>query len=230
MSQGAAVNTERDSQDAVGVNPQASPRSRRPQESAALSDKTGKPEDAHSRLKSSLRPHFRHRGFSRRASNGPPSSNAPESVPCKFFSKNGHCRNGDRCRYSHELGEQSSAATAVTTEKPGEKEVEDVAPIECTDKSVERPPPKEPCRFFERRGFCRYGRGCRYVHKRRCDQVKSTAQAPREATMNDSPQPESGVLDPLASDQKPVESVSEVGQDGSAQQPPSEEELLKQLR
>ncbi|KAH7932505.1 hypothetical protein HPB52_024480 [Rhipicephalus sanguineus] len=233
MSQGAAGYTERDTHDAVGVDPQASTRSRRlQQEPAVHSDKTGKSEDAPNRgLKSAVRaPFSRRRGFPRRT-NGP--GNAPESVPCKFFSRDGHCRNGDRCRYSHSLEDPSSAATSATTDKPVEREVADVVPDDCTDKSVQRPLPKEPCRFFERHGFCRYGRGCRYAHKRRRDQhqVKSTtSRVPRETTMNDSPKQESDVLNPSASDQTPAGAVSEVENGGSEQQPPSEEELLKQLR
>uniref|UniRef100_L7LYQ2 Nucleoporin NUP42 n=1 Tax=Rhipicephalus pulchellus TaxID=72859 RepID=L7LYQ2_RHIPC len=227
MSQGAAGNTERDTHDAVGVDPQASTRSRRLRPSVH-GDKTGKSEDAPKRgVKTAVRPSFFRRcGFSGRTK-GP--GNAPESVPCKFFSRDGHCRNGDRCRYSHRLGEPSSAVTsgvtAVNTDEPVKKEVEDVVPDDCAVKSVKRPPPKEPCRFFERHRFCRYGRGCRYAH-----QVKSIARVPQEATVNDSPKQESDVLDSPASDQTPAGAVSEVENGGSAQQPPSEEELLKQLR
>lgn len=239
MSQGTAGHTERDSHDAIGVDPQASTRSRRLQpELAAHGDKNGKPEDAPNRGLRSLRRPFRRRGFSRRT-NGPPTSDAGESVPCKFLSKNGHCRNGDRCRYSHSLLEQSSCATltetsatvavatTATTDKPPEKGAEDAAaPDDRTDKSVQRPPPKEPCRFFERHGFCRYGRGCRYAHKHRRDQqVKSTTRASGEATVNDSPKQNSYDLNPSASDQAPAEAVSEV-----REEQPSEEQLLKQLR
>ncbi|KAL1431090.1 hypothetical protein MTO96_014484 [Rhipicephalus appendiculatus] len=117
------------------------------------------------------------------------------------------------------------------TDEPVKKEVEDVVPDDYADKSIQRSTPKEPCRFFERHGFCRYGRGCRYAHKRRRDhQVKSTARVPQEATVNDSPKHEKDVLDSSASDQTPAGAVSEVEHGGSAQQPPSEEELLKQLR
>ncbi|XP_075721299.1 ring finger and CHY zinc finger domain containing 1 [Rhipicephalus microplus] len=253
MSQGASGNTERDTHDAVGVDPEASTRSRRLQP-AVHDDRTGKSEDTSKReVRDAVRsPFFRRRGLPGRTKG---SGNAPESVPCKFFSRNGQCWNGDRCRYSHSLGQSSSAATsaastvtAVNTDGLVKKEVEDVpddcAPLSgcvpqligdqeyvCADKSAQRSPPKELCRFFERHGFCRYGRGCRYVHKCRRDrQVKSTAPAPQEATVNDLPKQGSDVQDSLASDQTPTGAVSKVENGGSAQHPPSEEELLKQLR
>ncbi|KAL3238967.1 hypothetical protein MRX96_048007 [Rhipicephalus microplus] len=56
------------------------------------------------------------------------------------------------------------------------------------------------------------------------------ARAPQESTVNDSPKLGSDVLDSLASDQTPAGAVSKVENGGSAQHPPSEEELLKQLR
>ncbi|XP_077514158.1 uncharacterized protein LOC144125010 [Amblyomma americanum] len=229
MSQGATGNTERDSYDAVGLDPQASARSRDPQASVTPSDKTGKPENAANRLSSAVRPPFRRRGFAHRRTDKQPSSNTSQAtIVCKFFAKNGHCRNGDKCRYLHQLDERPAAVTHEADKPNG-----DVTPNGSANEPSERPPAKELCRFFERHGYCRYGRGCRYAHRRRRGTIESSAQAQQEAPLNNSPHPEensSEVGNPSASDQTPSEVVNKPPAVGSAQQPPSEEELLEQLR
>lgn len=224
MSQGAVGNTEPESDNAVGLNPPAQPCSRRFQASATPGDTTAKPENAPNRLNSAVRrPPFRRRGFANRSSKGSgPQSSDATTVACKFFAKNGQCRNGDLCRFSHSIDEQPVAASNVPDEKS-----DDVS--RCDSTPTRRPPPREPCRFFERHGYCRYGRGCRYLHTRRRN-VKNDGQ--QEATLNDSPQPQSNgkVDDPSPDDQSPSATACGVPDDCSSEQPPSEEDLMGQLR
>lgn len=227
MSQGAAGNNERKSEDAVGLNPPAQPCSRRSQASATPGDSTAKPENAPNRLNSAVRrPPFRRRAFANRSSKGnagPQSSDATTPVACKFFAKNGRCRNGDLCRFSHSIDEPSLLAASNV---PDDRESEDVAQGDSTP--IRRPQPKEPCRFFERHGYCRYGRGCRYLHRRRRN-VRNDGQE-QETTLNDSPQSNGKVDDPSLDDQSPSAAACAVPDDRSSLQPPSEEELMRQLR
>lgn len=225
MSQGAVGNNERKCEDAVGLNPPAQACSSRSQASATPGDDTAKPDNAPNRLNSAVRrPPFHRRAFANRSykgSGGPQSSDATTPVACKFFAKNGHCRNGDLCRFSHWIEEPSVAASNVPDDKN-----EDVARAEITPSR--RPLPKEPCRFFERHGYCRYGRGCRYLHRRRHN-VRNDGQQ-QEATLNDSPQSNGKVDDPSPDDQSPSTDACGVPDDCASQQPPSEEELMGQLR
>lgn len=227
MSQGATGEHERDPYDAAGLVPQASARSRDPQACATPGDKTSKSKNAANRLSSEVRLPNRRRGFAHCRSDNQLWRNALTKA-CKFFAINGHCRNGDRCRYLHQLDQRPAAVAHEADDKHNVYFV----PNDSANEPSERPPAKELCRFFERHGYCRYGRGCRYAHRRRRGAVKSSTQAPQEATLNDLPHLEensSEVGNSSASDQRPPEVVSKSPGDGSALQPLSEEEL-EQLR
>eukprot|EP01052_Picozoa_sp_SAG31_P025539 SAG31_NODE_2243_length_6102_cov_5.923205_1_plen_157_part_00 len=60
--------------------------------------------------------------------------------PCVFYAR-GQCRNGQSCRFSHQLG----AAAAASSPEPA-------------------PAPRPPCRFFAS-GACRAGNSCRFSHE-----------------------------------------------------------------
>lgn len=78
------------------------------------------------------------------------------SQPCRFFANHGHCRYRDRCRYSH--GDVGVVSDHFDAEAP---EAEDAAKQKKKPSSGE---PTEVCRFYERTGYCRFGRSCRFVH------------------------------------------------------------------
>lgn len=152
--------------------------------------------------------------------NHDPSSTRPQL--CRFFSRNGHCRYGNQCRYTHDL--IHSAA-----DKAGG------AQVSHTEKN-------ELCRFYERTGRCRFGRSCRYVHR---SSSKISAKAAETAVTVPSGSADevadSNNATPTAKAGLPCQADTPSGQSGGDrsstpapadlhQEPQSEEDVLKELR
>jgi hypothetical protein len=75
------------------------------------------------------------------------SSSAEPKKVCRYFSKNGTCRDGDSCPFSHDVGTKPTRAETRGA----------AAPAAGDDKTKE-------CRYFRRNGTCRDGDNCPFLH------------------------------------------------------------------
>lgn len=116
----------------------------------------------------------------------------PEGIStqtCRFFLKHRSCKFGDKCKFLHteeNLSTEKDAelstkeGIAVVSAEKGEKSIKEVCQRESNneeaiseEQAVETTGvsndgvEKEICKFYARRGYCRFGRRCRYAHVRR---------------------------------------------------------------
>lgn len=157
------------------------------------------------------------------------------SQPCRFFASYGHCRHEDRCRYSHDVtGDLSDSKT---------HERKDAAKPGCAKHEPSSAVPSEVCRFYERTGYCGFGRRCRYLHRpktknaRRVHKTALTCEQDQVAEPN-SPQDSSTHAEVkganLTSNQIAEGPPKHVSSPNCPDQEPerelTEEEILKELR
>jgi len=86
----------------------------------------------------------------------------PAKAPCKYFAE-GHCRNGDSCRFSHERAKANPLAALASANASSR------AGAACS---------ATPCKFFAD-GFCEKGLGCRFSHQ----STPASAGSPSRATL-----------------------------------------------
>eukprot|EP00931_Biecheleriopsis_adriatica_P008937 TRINITY_DN11006_c0_g1_i1.p1 TRINITY_DN11006_c0_g1~~TRINITY_DN11006_c0_g1_i1.p1 ORF type:complete len:352 (+),score=64.40 TRINITY_DN11006_c0_g1_i1:30-1085(+) len=79
---------------------------------------------------------------------------------CQFFAKSGWCKWGDKCQHIHSGSSGSAAARPIGA---GSDSLEATfASLLGSPESLA--PAKEPCRFFAKAGWCKWGEECRNPH------------------------------------------------------------------
>ena len=110
---------------------------------------------------------------------------------CRFFQLPGGCRDGDKCKYSHEIPDSSTIVSDIHRDENGEPEVCRYfnLPCGCTSEADGKGPCPykhikgdiEPCRFFNTPQGCRKGAECIFPH------VKIQEKDWRNSTVSNKP-------------------------------------------
>lgn len=122
---------------------------------------------------------------------------------CTFFAKNGSCKKGDKCMFTHEISESSNQkkekkadyskrictffAKTGSCKKGDECEFSHEIVEGSDQKTEEVDPSKTICTFFLK-GFCKKGGECRFIHEivEGSDQKKEKADASESVRKEDS--------------------------------------------
>ncbi|XP_038076727.1 uncharacterized protein LOC119744722 [Patiria miniata] len=101
------------------------------------------------------------------------SSGNREQNVCRFFSRTGWCRNGNRCRFLHERvkteaqskPDQVNASEDANAESPKEVPQGVTSNSKAEDDKKKQAKPKKICRYFKA-GHCNAGDRCKFSHQR----------------------------------------------------------------
>jgi hypothetical protein len=111
---------------------------------------------------------------------------------CKFFKKNGWCRLGGECKFSHGDRESTDADKIIPLEKRQackffKKNGWCQHGKDCHHRHGNRLPqvgdevkPRQECNFFKRNGWCQHGKDCHHRHGNRLPQVGDEVQPRQE--------------------------------------------------
>jgi hypothetical protein len=74
---------------------------------------------------------------------------------CRYFKKNGTCKDGANCAFSHDVAAKQRPATAAPVSRP--------APT-STASEIDSEKSTRVCRYFKRSGTCKDGDSCKFLH------------------------------------------------------------------
>ncbi|KAF8808645.1 hypothetical protein BYT27DRAFT_7255286, partial [Phlegmacium glaucopus] len=90
--------------------------------------------------------------------------------PCRFFQA-GHCRSGNKCKYSHSARTQAGQSPSPSTSAPSSPRSR--PPNQSKLPGASSPLPNGVCRFYWETGACKREFDCKYRHDR-CDEGSET--------------------------------------------------------
>jgi hypothetical protein len=90
---------------------------------------------------------------------------------CTYFRKNGRCKNGEKCRFSHNVAQPDGSLSVGRSDQKSKSPKLGARSQENSSASPRMEPsavsvPKQAviCTFFLKSGRCKNGENCRYMH------------------------------------------------------------------